>query len=425
VVELTGERDAKLVLAGDGAQLSPIGAGGLFGEITEHAPAARLSEVHRANHEWEREAWGQLRNGEAETALAAYQHHGRLHLAQTRDEAAERMVSDWARTRQEHPAERVVMITDASNHELDRLNQQAQERREAAGELEQERAQLAGRPYGLATGDEVLFAAQHRVPGERRVENGTRGLVVDVDERTSAVHVRTEEPEPREVGVNTKEFDGLRLAYAQHVYKAQGLTADRALVLTGGWQTDRESSYVALSRAREQTDIYAAREDLGHQGIDSDAIERLAQRMDESRAQEASVTREEITPDPQLEAEVSSALERLREALGEQPNRSPQRHPDHDRGNERDREPPDQGDASATRDAVTPGAELEAEVSWALERLHTALGEQPDRTLERELDGTRREDRDRSYDLHRANETPLTNQFEHELDHDRGDGFEI
>lgn len=38
---------------------------------------------------------------------------------------------------------------------------------------------------------------------------------------------------------------------AQHVYKAQGLTAERALVLTGGWQTDRERAYVALTRALE------------------------------------------------------------------------------------------------------------------------------------------------------------------------------
>ena len=85
--------------------------------------------------------------------------------------------------------------------------------------------------------------------------------------------IRTEEPKPRYVEVSTREFDGLRLAYAQHVYKAQGLTTDRSLVLTGGWQTDRETSYVALSRARERTDVYTSREDLGHAGIDSDAID--------------------------------------------------------------------------------------------------------------------------------------------------------
>jgi conjugative relaxase-like TrwC/TraI family protein len=139
VVELTRAADAKLVLAGDQAQLSSIGAGGLFGEIAERAPTARLTEVHRANHDWERQAWGRLREGDAESALAAYNAHGRLHLEETRGEAGERMVSAWAATRQAHPQERVVMITDASNHELDRLNQRAQEQRAAAGELGDER----------------------------------------------------------------------------------------------------------------------------------------------------------------------------------------------------------------------------------------------------------------------------------------------
>jgi len=210
------------------------------------------------------------------------------------------------------------MITDASNHELDRLNQQAQEQRAAAGELGEQRVQLPDRPYGVARGDEVLFASQHRVPGEQRVENGTRAVVVDADERTSGVRVRTEEQPPREVDVNTRDLDGLRLAYAQHVYKAQGLTADRSLVLTGGWQTDRERAYVAVSRAREQTDVYAAREDLGHQGIDSDAIDRLAERMSESRAQQASITRTQIES-AQDEPAQSRFAERLRAALDQRP----------------------------------------------------------------------------------------------------------
>jgi ATP-dependent exoDNAse (exonuclease V) alpha subunit len=422
MVELTSERNAKLVLAGDAAQLSSIGAGGLFGEITERAASATLTEVYRANHGWERDAWGHLWDGEAERALAVYQAHGRLHLQETRERAGERMVSDWAQTRADHPGARVVMITDASNLELDRLNQQAQEHRAAAGELGPERAQLADRPYGLATGDEVLFASQHRVPGEVRVENGTRGLVVAVDEHASAVRVSTEEPTPRQVDVNTKEFDGLRLAYAQHVYKAQGLTTDRALVLTGGWQTDRENSYVALSRAREQTDIYAAREDLGHEGVDSEAIDRLADRMSESRAQQASVTREEITPDRQIEAEVSRALERLSEVLGEQPGRTRERD---GRDNDRDRNPRDQDPVRIAREEITPEDELDAEVARALERLDEALGEQPDMTLETEHESARDEDQERDYYVHRLEEALLTDQIEHELDHDRGDGYEI
>jgi hypothetical protein len=60
-------------------------------------------------------------------------------------------------------------------------------------------------------------------------------------------------------------------------------------VLTGGWQTERERAYVALTRAQERTDIYVSREDLGEQGLDEGAIERLAEAMAESRAQGASI----------------------------------------------------------------------------------------------------------------------------------------
>ena len=45
------------------------------------------------------------------------------------------MVNDWAATRAAHPDDRVVMLTDASNHELDQLNKQAQQKRLDAGEL--------------------------------------------------------------------------------------------------------------------------------------------------------------------------------------------------------------------------------------------------------------------------------------------------
>ena len=82
------------------------------------------------------------------------------------------------------------------------------------------------------------------------------------------------------------------MGYAVHVYKAQGITAETSGILTGGWQTDREHAYVALSRAREQTQVYVSREDLGEAGMDAGAIERLGERMRRSGAQEASIAKE-------------------------------------------------------------------------------------------------------------------------------------
>jgi conjugative relaxase-like TrwC/TraI family protein len=324
LIELTSERNSKLLLAGDPAQLSPIGAGGLFPQLQDGVPTARLSEVHRANHEWEREAWQRLRQGDAERALGEYQARGRLHMTETRTEAGERMVADWAATRAAYPSDRVVMLTDASNDELDRLNRQAQQHRLDAGELGREIVSLPDRPYGLRAGDEIAFTAQHQVRGEQRVENGTRGQVMAANDRDSRVLVRTEEPMRRDINVSTREFDGLRLAYAQHVYKAQGLTTDRALVLTGGWQTNRETTYVALTRAREQTDIYTSREDLGHAGIDTDAINRLAERAATSKAQEASISRERIEADH----EPSRAVREPHQALARDAPRERERRDD-------------------------------------------------------------------------------------------------
>lgn len=292
LAKLTAASQSKLVLVGDAAQLGPIGAGGLFKALQGRVPAAELTEVHRARHEWERKAWERVRSGEPGPALASYRARDRLHVHDTRAEAAEAMVDGWNEARHKLAGGRAVMITDASNAERDRINAMAQQHRIAAGELGSRQAELPGKPYGLRAGDEVIFTSQLRLPGERRVENGIAGTVVDVGRHGGRLTIATQEGEPREVAVNTAEFSDLSLSYAVHVYKAQGITAESAGVLIGGWQTDREHAYVALSRAREQTHVYLSREDLGEAGMDAGAIERLGERMRRSGAQEASIGRE-------------------------------------------------------------------------------------------------------------------------------------
>jgi hypothetical protein len=52
-----------------------------------------------------------------------------------------------------------------------------------------------------------------------------------------------------------------------------------------------------LSRARDRTDVYVSREDLGEEGTDAYLVERLAQRVSVSHAQRASVTRDAVERD--------------------------------------------------------------------------------------------------------------------------------
>ena len=74
-------RDArgKVVLIGDGAQLSAIDAGGMFAASVRDrgALAAELTDVPRFVHPWEKTASVELRAGSPD-AIDAYESHGRV-----------------------------------------------------------------------------------------------------------------------------------------------------------------------------------------------------------------------------------------------------------------------------------------------------------------------------------------------------------
>jgi hypothetical protein len=227
------------------------------------------------------------------------------------------MVENWDQARQGLPSDQTVMITDSSNEERDEMNALAQDRRAQAGELGSDRVQLPGKPYGLAAGDEVIFTDKFKIKRLKRVENGITGTVIHANPDQNKVTIQTRERPSRKVEVDTEKFSELSLAYAVHIRKGQGLTSETSGILAGGWQTDREHMYVSLSRARERTDVYVSREDLGEQGMDTGAIERLGERMARSRAQEASITKDvaepiaepERTPEPERTAKQPAQID--------------------------------------------------------------------------------------------------------------------
>jgi conjugative relaxase-like TrwC/TraI family protein len=296
LTELIERTGAKLVAVGDGKQLPSIGPGGMFDRITAHTPTAELHDIHRTQDPEERKAWQALRAGEPEHAMAHYEARGQLHYRDTRDEAGEHAVHHWHTLTQEHGLREVALIADASNQEIDRLNARAQHLRTQHGELTEHEIPLQAVHYGLRQGDRVAFTAQHRPPQAPRVENGTRGEITHIDPEHNQVTV-TLDGSDRQITLTDDDLENLRLAYAQHIYRQQGATVDRAVVITGGWQTSKESAYVEASRARHGTDWYIAREDLGSEDQDTDRTTRLTERMRQTRAQTPSLTYNEL-PDP-------------------------------------------------------------------------------------------------------------------------------
>jgi ATP-dependent exoDNAse (exonuclease V) alpha subunit len=310
----------------------------MFDWLTNHAPTAELADIHRTKDPADQRAWQALRAGEPERAMAHYASRGQLHLSDTRDQAVEQAVQTWATLTEGRDVREVALIADVSNQEIDRLNARAQHLRAQRGELGHPEIPLPGVHYGLHEGDLIAFIAQHRPHGQPRVENGTRGQVSAIGDGGVVV---TLDGSQRRVQITGEDLESLRLAYAQHVYRQQGATVERSVVLTGGWQTSKETAYVEATRARHGTTWFIAREDLGEEGQDARRITRLAQRMTNSRIQTPSLVYPEI-PNPDRDVKLDlGPLRPLRlaqrlippaRALDRVPGRSPDRSVDRERG---------------------------------------------------------------------------------------------
>jgi ATP-dependent exoDNAse (exonuclease V) alpha subunit len=295
LTELVERSGAKLIAVGDGKQLPSIGPGGMFDRLAHRAPTAELQDIHRTSDPEERRAWAALRAGEPERAMAHYKSRQQLFFTNTREEAGEAAVQRWAELTETRPIRDVALIADASNVEIDRLNARAQHLRAERGELGPHEVPLPHQHYGLREGDLVVFTKQHRTPGRQRIENGSRGQVTAIEEH-GGLGI-TLDGSNRPVTIAGEELESLHLGYAQHVYRQQGATVERSVVVTGGWQTSRESAYVQASRARHGTEFFLAREELGLDGLDAGRVEKLSEKMRTSRAQLPSILYRALTPE--------------------------------------------------------------------------------------------------------------------------------
>ena len=293
MAERTG---AKLVAIGDAAQLPSIGAGGMFDRLSKLAPSARA--LRRAAHDgpWRAASMGRParrtqrpRDGALPRQTAACT----WPIPATRPSSEP--YSDWAKLTEAHPIDEIALISDASNKEIDRLNARAQHHRAQRDELGDLEVEVPGVHYGIRKGDRIALVEPHYERGKQRIENGSRGQVLDITPAGEALIEFDITGQRRTLA--GEDLGKLRLAYAQHIHRTQGATVTRTLVVTGGWQTSKEPAYVEASRARQGTDWYVNRDDLGTDGHDTDRIKRLAQNMSRSHAQTPSLVHPEL-PDP-------------------------------------------------------------------------------------------------------------------------------
>jgi len=267
---------AKVVLVGDHRQLPEIAAGGAFAGLAVGLDAVELTENRRQREGWERDALAELRHGNPDVALAAYQAHDRLHQADTADEIRERLVDDWWASRQ--AGGRHLMVA-ARHRDVDDLNRRARQRLSAAGVLNDE---VAIGERSFAVGDEILATRNdYRI----MIFNGTRATITRIDEEGRRIEAVDDGHRWLVIPFAYAEAGHLTWAYATTLHKAQGATLDRTFLLADD-TLHRERSYSGMSRGTEANDLYVAvadqKEHHGASDVDdlNDLLRRTVNRSD-------------------------------------------------------------------------------------------------------------------------------------------------
>ncbi len=293
LVSYAERAEAKLVLVGDPEQLGEIEAGGLFRAVADRTDPIRLEEVIRHEHELDRIAAKQIRDGEGREALGLYESGERVTVAPDAEARREAMVRDWHKSFE--AGEDAVMIAKR-NAEVEKLNALAREVRRQARQLGADEIEVGEARF--AAGDQVITRVNDR---HAEVYNRERWHVAEVDaEKGSAVLEGIDQARTVEVGAEYlsrtnphSEAPALEHAYAVTTYSAQGTTVDRAFVAVDP-SMDKQEMYVAASRSRGETRLYATPEVQAHReeiAPDSpylrDGIPHIAEASERDRAQRA------------------------------------------------------------------------------------------------------------------------------------------
>jgi hypothetical protein len=293
ITDLVEAAEGKLILIGDDRQLPEIDAGGLFRALATRLPTVELTDNIRQQHQWERNALTQLRDGSADQAIETYRQRGRVIIGPDRADTIARVVSDWYRHVTVTGDLTSGLLIAHNNNTVTELNQQARTHLTASSRLHGPALETADRIF--QAGDRILCRKNQTRLG---VLNGDLATVMNVDQDRKSLTVRLDrDPETRNLPVWYLDQGHVDYGYALTGHKAQGVTTDRTFVIVDG-TTDREWAYVAMSRGRQTNTLYLTNPQpadeqcthLTHTGS-HDPFDALTDALNHSSAQAAAIDR--------------------------------------------------------------------------------------------------------------------------------------
>ena len=251
---------AKLVLAGDHRQLAPVIRGGLFPELHRRLGGAELTEAHRFERPWEREAAMAIRRQDVQ-GLDDYAAHDRIRSG-GRGPMIEAVFEHWA---EGYLSGRDSLMVARSNEQVDELNLRAQRLLVELGRVRPGGVAIAGRAVANV-GDIVVTRhpdRRIRVSGRsEHVRNGARWRVVEVGPAGLLTEQLGAPPggRPGRARIPARyAAEHVRLGYAATGHSSQGRTVDQVGVVVEGGE-DANWLYSAVTRGRQAPMLFVATE---------------------------------------------------------------------------------------------------------------------------------------------------------------------
>ncbi|WP_039458050.1 Ti-type conjugative transfer relaxase TraA [Candidatus Jidaibacter acanthamoebae] len=264
IVEKVKRAGAKLIGAGDHAQLAPVGKGAAFRGLVDKEGAQLVSKVYRQREGWQQEATEALSEWNVEKAMRAYADAQYIVWSDKKEESIERLARDYVENYEKNG--RGQITTSFKNSDIKQLNKATRELLILRGNLEfRKHYNLVGTDKlgkeirfnkELGVGEEVIFKKTDY--DSYNVKNGSRGKVIELKDKSVVVKINGRD---REVEINLKEYNSLEYAYALTIHAVQGLGEEKVNVLASrGFNANL--AYVGLSRFRQSMKIYADKENL-------------------------------------------------------------------------------------------------------------------------------------------------------------------
>lgn len=287
---------AKIVLVGDHEQLQAIGAGAPFRAIAEEVGYVSVEDVRRQRLDWQRDASRDFATQQTERGLSAYQERGAVHLVADQDSARAQLVRDYADDALDRPeGTRAAMAhRRADVHELNEdIRQALKDRGQLQGQELTYKTENGERSF--TAGDRIVFLQNNR---DLDVKNGTLGTVERVEDGRLLARIDAQGVEGggRAVEIDAADYKSFDHGYATTIHKTQGATVDRSYVLASDTM-DRHMTYVAMTRHRDQAQLYAGEDQFAdHEALKSrlgrsgaketvlDYVDRDGRRLDNGRS---------------------------------------------------------------------------------------------------------------------------------------------